>query len=107
MMAESMDSAPPAAEGLTVLFVVYQTHNRANGGVESITQVIENLRGVAPVVLTQADTPAAERWRRAGAVVHVRPFGGARGRAARAAGIVATNLAVRRLVRRTGARVVH
>jgi glycosyltransferase involved in cell wall biosynthesis len=90
-----------------VLFVVFQTENRANGGVESITQVIENLRGVAPVVLTQAETPAAGRWRRAGATVHVRPFGEGRGRAARARGLLASNLAVRRMVRASGARVVH
>jgi glycosyltransferase involved in cell wall biosynthesis len=90
----------------TVLFVVFQTENRANGGVESITQVIENLHGIAPVVLTQADTPAAERWRRAGAAVHVRPMRGG-GRAARAAGLVKANLMVRRLVKETGAAVVH
>jgi glycosyltransferase involved in cell wall biosynthesis len=101
--APAVDHAPAPA----VLFVVFQTENRANGGVESITQVIENLRGVAPVVLTQAETPATERWRRAGAAVHVQPFGGGRGPAARAAGLVRSNLAVRRLVRATGARVVH
>jgi glycosyltransferase involved in cell wall biosynthesis len=106
----SPDADPhPAAAGPTpaVLFVVFQTENRANGGVESITQVIENLHGVAPVVLTQVETPAVERWRRAGAEVHVRPLGGGRGRAARAAGLLSANLAVRRLVKETGARVVH
>lgn len=98
----------PAAAGPipTVLFVVFQTENRANGGVESITQVIENLEGVAPVVLTQVETPAVERWRRAGAAVHVRPMGGG-GRAASAAGLVKANLMVRRLVKETGATVVH
>jgi glycosyltransferase involved in cell wall biosynthesis len=59
------------------------------------------------VVLTQVETPAVERWRRAGAEVHVRPLGGGRGRAARAAGLLSANLAVRRLVKETGARVVH
>lgn len=106
--AELAGTAAGEAEApVTVLFVVYQTENRANGGVESITQVIENLRGVRAVVLTQAETPAAERWRRAGAQVHVQPFGGRRGVAGRAAGLLSSNLRVRRLVRATGARVVH
>jgi glycosyltransferase involved in cell wall biosynthesis len=110
-MGGARPAGADAGEGgetpVTVLFVVYQTENRANGGVESITQVIENLRGVRAVVLTQAETPAVERWRRAGAEVHVQPFGGTRGVAGRVAGLLTANLRVRRLVRSTGARVVH
>lgn len=102
--SSGVETTADAEPAVTVLFVVFQTENRANGGVESITQVIENVRGVAPVVLTNVETPVAERWRRAGAAVHVRPFGEGRGRAA---ALVASNLAVRRLVRATGARVVH
>lgn len=102
-MGRTADGEPD----VTVLFVVFQTENRANGGVESITQVIENVRGVAPVVLTNVQTAVVERWRRAGAAVHVRPFGGGGGRAARAAPVARFNLWVRRLVRETDARVVH
>jgi glycosyltransferase involved in cell wall biosynthesis len=103
-------AAPP------VVFAVFQTGDRSNGGVESITQVIERVRRVRPVVVTQLETPVNERWRAAGARVEVWPIpyrpGAAMGRrpleiARRAASIAATNLRMRRLVREVGARVVH
>src|ERR1051325_1784786 len=58
----------------TVLFVVTQSGSRANGGVESITQVLERLRGVRPLVVTQTETGFNRRWRDAGASVSVWPM---------------------------------
>src|SRR3954471_9443817 len=57
-----------------VLFVVTQSGARANGGVESITQVVERLRGVRAVVVTQSETAFNRRWRAAGADVRVWPM---------------------------------
>lgn len=56
---------------IPVLFVVMQTGNQANGGVESITQIIENLQEISPLVITQLETSVNTRWRKAGAVVYV------------------------------------
>ncbi len=44
-----------------ILFAVFQTGNRANGGVESITQVIEGMPG-SGAVLTQVNTAINQRW---------------------------------------------
>jgi glycosyltransferase involved in cell wall biosynthesis len=89
-----------------VIFVVMQTTKRANGGVESVTRVIENLRHIKPVVVTQAETPFNDRWRAAGCEVHVWPAAGGRGWAG-ASALAGVNLRMARLVRRTRCRVVH
>ncbi len=95
--ARAADAARPP-----VLFVVTQSGARANGGVESVTQIVERLRGVRPLVVTQAETPFNRRWRDAGARVHVWPMS-ARG----VAPLVRNNLRALRLVRAEGCRVVH
>jgi glycosyltransferase involved in cell wall biosynthesis len=56
---------------MNVGFGIWQAGNGADGGVESITHVIERLRHVRPVVVTQRETARTERWRRSGAEVHV------------------------------------
>ena len=53
-----------------VLFAVFQTGNRANGGVESISQVIDSI-GRECVVVTQMDTSSNQRWQQAGHKVEV------------------------------------
>lgn len=54
-----------------IFCAVFQTGRLSNGGVESITRVLERLpRGARGVtVLTQMETPANERWRSIGAKV--------------------------------------
>ncbi|HZT59132.1 MAG TPA: glycosyltransferase family 4 protein [Pyrinomonadaceae bacterium] len=94
----------PEAEAarLPVVFVVTQSGSRANGGVESITQVLENLRGVRALVVTQAETRFNRRWREAGARVLVWPMP--------SLGLVSllkNNLRTFRLLRSEGCRVVH
>lgn len=54
-----------------VVFAVFQTGRLANGGVESITQIIERCRQIKPIVITQRETAATQRWRAAGAIVEV------------------------------------
>ena len=46
-----------------VLFAVFQNGSRANGGVESITQVIEGLIETPRLVVTNAETSVTKRWR--------------------------------------------
>ena len=109
--AASSDAAAP------VIFAVFQTGFKANGGVESITQVMARLRRIRPIVITQLKTPLVERWRGAGSEVHVWPLplpmgksvrrAGLWAHALRLAGIVMYNARMAALVRRRGVRVVH
>jgi glycosyltransferase involved in cell wall biosynthesis len=85
-----------------VVFVVTQSGARANGGVESITQVVERLRGVRPVVVTQSETPFNRRWRDAGARVKVWPMP-----SLGLVSLIKNNLRAFRLVRSEGCHVVH
>ncbi|WP_342597137.1 glycosyltransferase family 4 protein [Cyanobacterium aponinum UTEX 3222] len=55
-----------------ILFVVCQT-GRGNGGVESITLVIERLKKFNPVILTNLDLPINQRWKRSEAKIYLRP----------------------------------
>lgn len=85
-----------------VAFVVTQSGARANGGVESITQVVKRLRNVRPLVVTQAETDFNRRWRDDGARVRVWPMP-----SLGIASLVKNNLRAFRLVRAEGCRVVH
>lgn len=102
---------------MNIVFVIFQTGNQANGGVESITQVIEHSPHLRSQVVTQLDTPLIERWRAAGAAVtlwslpypigtglfHNRLMGTWR----RFTSLVSTNLQMYRLVRQTQATIAH
>lgn len=101
---------------MDVLFGIFQTGNRSNGGVESATQLLENL-GANAVVLTQAQTPFNARWQAAGHAVEVvdapcsmpgysrrLSFGG---RLRRLVDMLKVNLRTAGLVRRRGIKVVH
>ena len=85
LSGQSVDAEVPSsyACGSKVLFAVFQTGNRANGGVESVSQIMERLRDTEFVVLTQRETPICDRWRAAGGrvVVHPVEYGGTFGRA--------------------------
>ena len=100
--ASARESGVGADARAPVLFVVTQSGARANGGVESITQVIERLRGVRPLVVTQAETAFNRRWREARARVSVWPMP-----SLGVASLVKNNLRAFRLVRAAGCRVVH
>ena len=53
-----------------ILFAVFQTENRANGGVQSISHVIDSINSKC-VVVTQMETTTNERWRGNGHLVEV------------------------------------
>lgn len=52
-----------------VLFVFFQTSNQANGGINSLIEIILNLKKVKPVVLTQRETAVTEKLRASGVEV--------------------------------------
>lgn len=102
---------PPA-----VLFAVFQTGARANGGVESITQVIES-REWQGLVATQLETAVNPRWRKAGLAVETWTLPYRSGESFARAGLmtkfrwlaslVRTNWRVWRLIGQRGIGVVH
>jgi len=57
----------------TVVFVIGQGEARANGGLESITQIIEHCDQLDKIVVTNTETVLNDRWIRAGALIHVWP----------------------------------
>ena len=102
---------------LPVIFVIFQTGRRANGGVESITQVLERVQRIKPIVVTQIETLMNRRWRNAGADVHVWPLPFRTDSSFRRSALsmklrhiwslAYTNYWMWQLVRATGCRVVH
>ena len=54
-----------------VLVVAFQVGKQADGGVESLTQLLERYDGLPVTVLSQAETAKNVRWRQAGARVLV------------------------------------
>lgn len=103
---------------MTLLFAVYQTSSRANGGVESVTSILEAL---APfhqlIVVTQRETSFTRRWRKAGAEVIVweTPTGGGvasswkgiRGNLQRLIQMAVRNWRIRALIRRHRVDLLH
>jgi glycosyltransferase involved in cell wall biosynthesis len=109
---EKMEAPATHGQAVPVLFVIFQSGNRADGGVESITQVIEHAGGIRPLIVTQRETPVNARWRAAGAEVRVwdltHPLGTPDGRRIRqGVELVRSNVRMARLVERTGHGVVH
>jgi len=96
------DVSPAESAPKPVIFVVTQNGPGANGGVESITQVITRLRDVLPIVVTQSETDFNTRWRDAGADVRVWPMG-----SLSFAALLRNNLRLFRLVRAERCGVVH
>ncbi len=55
---------------MKILFAIFQTKNLSNGGVQSITNVIENLNADCHIV-TQRETSRNESWRQSGYQVNL------------------------------------
>ena len=56
-----------------VVFVIIQTTARANGGLQSITEVMRRLKDHRPIAVTNTDSSISALWREAGIEVHVVP----------------------------------
>jgi len=101
----------------TVLFVAWQSKSLANGGIQSLTEILRGLSGrIDRVVIALSDGPATERWRALGCEVHVweaERAGSLRGaalalsRAKRLPRVLLENLRLARFVRDRGVDVVH
>lgn len=56
-----------------ILFIIFQTGNRSNGGVESISQVLCHLKDWDRYILTNRETSKNKSWKESGAHVSVAP----------------------------------
>ena len=107
------DAAPGVRRPPTLLVIAFQVGSQADGGIESLTQLLIRYDTVRITVLTQAETSKNERWRKSGArvVVWPAPFGGGAGGIGAAARrwwrYVAWNIRVARLARRQRIEVAH
>lgn len=94
-----------------ILFAIQQTGASANGGIESITQVMQRLKRHRPAVVTNVETPQTAHWRALGFETHVVAETASAGIRANPVGYAATlarhHRALRRLIRQSGARIVH
>jgi glycosyltransferase involved in cell wall biosynthesis len=97
---ESLEDARGAQP--SIIFVVTQSEILSNGGVESISLVLEGVRKFRPIVVTQLETAANQRWQNAGLRVVLWPMP-----ARNAWSMLKANLRMLRLVRSSGAKVVH
>jgi len=100
-----------------ILFAIFQNRSRANGGLESISQIIEGIDKTPRLVLTNAETAFTARWRRASAEITVWPLPYAMGSPWQTGGIasvgrrlwtlIATNWWTWRTLRRHQVKAVH
>lgn len=102
-----------------VAFVALQSGRSANGGMQSLHEILIRLRRVRPLIVTQVESALTEDWRARGFEVRLWPFPWPRrqapqpprsgpGRAARDVGpLWAGNARMARLVRERDVRVVH
>lgn len=94
-----------------VIFVILQTGVGANGGIASISQIIECLQRHRPIIVTDRESARTEEWRKAGFATHVVPQTISAGSLRHPAGALSSYLRysreLRRLVKRSGARVIH
>lgn len=101
---------------IKIVFAIFQTGAQSNGGVESITQIIEHLSAVKPIIVTQIKTPVNQRWENFGFDVHIwaisykigRPFGlNIFSKLSRISSLVDTNYKTWKLIRETGTQIWH
>ena len=94
-----------------LLFVIQQVDRKADGGLQSITEVMTGLKNYRPVILTNQDGEMTEVWRERGWDVHVEPTPEAVSlRSAPLAWLGAYRRygrAVQGILRSSGARVIH
>lgn len=94
-----------------VAFVILQTGARANGGLQSITEVMVRLKDHQPAVLTNVETDLSRAWRSHGIDVRVVPEQASAGFRRRPLGTLRTyrrfRHALRDFLKESGARIVH
>jgi glycosyltransferase involved in cell wall biosynthesis len=94
-----------------VIFVILQTGARANGGLQSIAEVMLRLKDHRPIILTNLDTDLSRHWRSSGIDVHVVPEQASAGLRRSPLGTMRTyrryHHALAGILKACGARVVH
>lgn len=94
-----------------IIFVLLQTNAAADGGIASMSQVIEGLRRHRAIIVTDRENERLERWREGGIETHVIPQTASNGIAHDPLGAIQSYGSyarhLRRLIRRSGARVIH
>jgi glycosyltransferase involved in cell wall biosynthesis len=94
-----------------VLFVALQTGALANGGLQSLTELIGRLKAHRPIVLTNLASDLAGSWRSLGIEVHIVPEEASTGLKRHPIATVRTyrryHGAVADILSKSGARVVH
>jgi glycosyltransferase involved in cell wall biosynthesis len=95
-----------------IIFLLLQLPNRANGGIESISQVLMHLQRFRPVVITNRDNERTRQWREAGIETHLIPetvWGSAFRKAPlqHARTYLEYGRAISRIASSTGARLLH
>ena len=94
-----------------IIFVILQTDAQANGGLQSVGELMRRLKHYRPIVLTNLDSAIARAWREAGIEVQVVPEEASAGlkrgllRTARTYGRY--HRALRAILKASGARLVH
>jgi glycosyltransferase involved in cell wall biosynthesis len=93
-----------------VLFLLLQTDAAANGGLSSISQIIAALKRHRPIIVTDRESPRVAQWRKDGVETHVIPSTRSslwRNPLAHLSAYWRYTRELRRLIRKTGARVIH
>jgi glycosyltransferase involved in cell wall biosynthesis len=94
-----------------VVFVILQTDALANGGLQSITEVMLRLKAHRPIVLTNLDTELSQSWRSHGIDVHIVAEQASGGLRRNPLGSIRTyrryHRALSDILRASGASVVH
>jgi glycosyltransferase involved in cell wall biosynthesis len=94
-----------------VVFVVLQAGAQANGGLESITQVMQRLKDHRPIVITNLDSKRAQSWRGSGIETHVIPEQASAGLSRDPSGTLLSyrryHQALSAVLRASGARIIH
>jgi glycosyltransferase involved in cell wall biosynthesis len=94
-----------------VVFVILQTGALANGGLQSITELMVRLKSHRPIILTNLDSAVARAWRDHGIDVQVVPEDASAGVRGNLAPTVRSywryHRALRQILAASGARIVH
>jgi len=94
-----------------VVFVILQSGALANGGLQSITELMARLKDHRPIVLTNLESELTRVWRERGMDVHVVPEEASAGLKGRLGATIRTyrryHRALRRILAVSGAGVVH
>jgi glycosyltransferase involved in cell wall biosynthesis len=94
-----------------VVFVILQTGARANGGLQSVSEIMLRLKDHRPIVVTNLETDLTTAWRAHGMDVHLVPEQASAGFRRNPLGSARTyhrfHRALAGVLKRSGARVVH